>query len=105
MTDLEDRFRTLDRLDAPDLWPEAERRRPGTARAPSAVSVRRRGGGVGVAAVGIGLVVRAFSGGTPQRSPQPATTLPHGVIAFDHRAGPRWTPRGRSTSWSRMALA
>ena len=89
MTDLEGRFRTLDRLDAPDLWPEVERRRPGTVR------LRRRPSrfvaaavALAVAALGIGLLVRAFSGGTAQRSPQPATTLPHGAIAFVRRAGP-----------------
>ena len=65
MTDLEKEFRTLDRLDPPDLWPEAERRQPGTARPP-----RRRSRVVAaavalvVASAGIGLAVRTFIGRT-----------------------------------------
>jgi len=88
MTDLKEHFRTLDRLEAPDLWPEAERRQPGTVRlhrSPSrfvAAAVA-----FAVAAVGIGLVVRAF-GGTHEKNPQPAISVPHGAIALVRVAGP-----------------
>jgi TolB protein len=83
MTDLREEFRTLDQLDAPDLWPEAERRRPGTAR-PHRRPSRFLAAAVAlvVAAVGIGLAVRAFSGGSAGRTPQPAISVPGGVIAF-----------------------
>jgi TolB protein len=90
MTDLKDEFRALDRLDAPDLWPEAERRQPGTAR-PHRRPSRFLTAAVAlvVATVGIGLAVRAFSGGPPQRTPQPATSVPRGTIAFVRVAGDR----------------
>jgi Tol biopolymer transport system component len=89
MTDLKEEFRTLDRLDAPDLWPEAERRQPGTAR-PHRGPPRFLAAAVAlvVATVGIGLAVRAFRGGSAQRTPQPATSVLRGVIAFDRVAGP-----------------
>ena len=88
MTDLEKEFRTLDRLDAPDLWPEAESRQPGTARPPRRPS-RAVAAAVAlvVAAVGIGLAVRAFIGGSAQRTPQPAASVPAGAIAFVGVAG------------------
>jgi len=83
MTNLEREFRTLDRLDAPDLWPEAESRQPGTARPPRRPSrVVAAAVALVVAAVGIGLAVRAFIGGSAQRAPQPATSVPAGAIAF-----------------------
>jgi TolB protein len=40
-----------------------------------------------VAAVGTGLAVRAFIGGSAQRTPQPATSVPAGAIAFVGVAG------------------
>jgi hypothetical protein len=88
MTDLREQFRTLDRLDAPDLWPEAERRQPGTAR-PHRRQSRLLAAAVAlvVAAVGIGLAVRAFTGGSAQRNPEPATSVPRGAIAFVRVAG------------------
>jgi len=88
MTDLKEEFRTLDRLDAPDLWPEAEHRRPGTIR-PHRRPSRFVAAAVAlvVAAVGIGLVVRAFRG-TAGRNPQPAISVPSGAIAFVRVAGP-----------------
>jgi Tol biopolymer transport system component len=88
MTDLEREFRTLDRLDPPDLWPEAESRQPGTALPP-----RRRSRVVAaavalvVASAGVGLAVRAFIAGSAQRTPQPATSVPRGAIAFVRVAG------------------
>jgi len=83
MNDLKEEFRTLDRLDAPDLWREAERRRPGTAR-PHRRPSRFLAAAVAlvVAAVGIGLAVRAFTGGSTRRTPQSATSVPRGAIAF-----------------------
>ncbi len=88
MTELKDQFRTLDRLEAPDLWPEAERRQPGTLRLHRSPSrFVAAAAAFAVAAVGIGLVVRAF-GGTAGKNPQPATSVPHGAIAFVRVAGP-----------------
>jgi hypothetical protein len=76
MTDLRELFRTLDRLDAPDLWPEAERRRPGTVR------VHRRPSRFIAAAVAFALaipatvlLVRAFGGSTAGRSPSPRSSV------------------------------
>jgi hypothetical protein len=76
MTDLRELFRTLDRLDAPDLWPEAQRRRPGTVR------LHRRPSQFIAAAVAFALaipatvlVVRAFGGGTAGRSPSPRSSV------------------------------
>ncbi|MGH2650262.1 MAG: hypothetical protein ACRDHS_13490 [Actinomycetota bacterium] len=88
MADLEKEFRTLDQLDAPDLWPEAERRQPGTARQHGGPS-RFVAAAVAlvVAAVGIGLAVRTFIGGSAQRSPQPVMSVPRGAIAFVRVAG------------------
>ncbi|HEX9377261.1 MAG TPA: hypothetical protein VGB19_13620 [Actinomycetota bacterium] len=88
MSDLKERFDVLDRLEPPDIWPEAERRHPGTTRIP-----RRPGRGLAamlafaVAAAGIAVAVRAFTGTTP-RPPSPplsTTTKSNGSIYF--RAG------------------
>jgi Tol biopolymer transport system component len=88
MTDLREQFRTLDRLDAPDLWPEAERRQPGTVR-PHRRPSRLLAAALAlvVATLGIGLAVRAFTGGSAQRTPEPATSVPRGAIAFVRVAG------------------
>jgi hypothetical protein len=88
MTDLKEEFRALDRLDAPNMWPEAERRRPGTAR-PHPRPSRFLAAAVAlvVATVGIGLAIRAFVGGSPQRTPQPVTAVSGGSIAFVRVAG------------------
>jgi N-acetylneuraminic acid mutarotase len=72
MTNLEDEFRTFDRLDAPDLWPDVERRRSGSIQAhhrPSRLIAAVLA--FTVAAVGVGIVIRAFGGGTAI-SPSPA---------------------------------
>jgi Tol biopolymer transport system component len=89
MADLRELFRTLDRLDAPDLWPEAQRRRPGTVR------FHRRPSRFIAAAVAFALaipatvlVVRAFGGSTARRNPKSAISVPHGAIAFVRSTGP-----------------
>jgi hypothetical protein len=65
MTDLEDRFRTLDHLPAPDLWGEAERRQPGAAPPPRRASrLAAAAIAIAVGVLGIGLVVRAFAFGS-----------------------------------------
>jgi Tol biopolymer transport system component len=91
MTDLEEHFRTLDRLGAPDLWSEAERRQPGI-RPPV-----RRGHRLVVAAVafavgsaGVGLVIWAFGGSSPRPSPRPAALPESGRIAFASFANGHW---------------
>jgi Tol biopolymer transport system component len=88
ITDLKEEFRALDGLDAPNLWPEAERRQPGTAR-PHRRPSRFLAAAVAlvVAAVGIGLAIRAFVGGSAQRTQQPANAVPSGTIAFVRVAG------------------
>jgi Tol biopolymer transport system component len=40
-----------------------------------------------VATLGIGLAIRAFTGGSAQRTPKPATSVPRGAIAFVRVAG------------------
>lgn len=83
MIDLKEEFRALDQLDAPDLWPEAERRRPGM-RPPS--RQRHRIGAAAlafaVAAAGIGFAVWAFGGAPRARQPKPAATVENGLIAY-----------------------
>jgi hypothetical protein len=88
MTRLEEQFRTLDRLEAPDLWLEAERRRPGTLGLhPRPSRFIAAAVALALAAICIGLVVRAF-GGTAGKNPQPAISVPSGAIAFVRVAGP-----------------
>lgn len=88
MTDLREHFRTLDRLEAPDLWPEAERRQRGTVRPHRRPSpLLAAAVALVVATLGIGLAVRAFTSGSAQRIPKPATSVPRGAIAFVRVAG------------------
>jgi hypothetical protein len=87
MADLGEQFRTLDRLEAPDLWPEAERRSPGSRPGP-----RQRHPFVAavlaftVAAAGIGFAIWAFRGRSDEPKPRPAATVENGQIAFVRRA-------------------
>ena len=86
MSDVKDRFRTLDRIPTPDLWRDIERREPADlSLGPS----WRRVGVVAlallVAAAGIGLAGWAFLGGKePRRAIRPAPIAPkaNGQIAF-----------------------
>lgn len=87
MTDLEEHFRTLDRLDVPDIWPEAERRSPGTRPGPR--HPHRLAAAVlafTVAAAGIGFAIWAFQGRSELPKPRPAATVGNGQIAFVSRA-------------------
>ncbi|HSL15901.1 MAG TPA: LpqB family beta-propeller domain-containing protein [Actinomycetota bacterium] len=91
MTDLEEQFRTLDRLDAPDLWPEAQKRQPGTRaptrpRHPLAAAVLA----FTVAAAGVGLAIWAFRGPPPAPKPRPAATPGSERIAFAAYFNGRW---------------
>jgi hypothetical protein len=88
MPDLEDRFRSLARTAAPDLWPAAQRREPSPAptrgagrRLPIAVTA------LVLAIAGFAVSVRAFTAGTsaPPNSPPPTDTIANGPIYF--RAG------------------
>jgi Tol biopolymer transport system component len=99
MSDLRERFRVLDRLDTPDVWEEAARRRPGTRR----VSPGPRRGltltvAVVVALAGIAVALRAFDtdhgrNRTPvQEQTPPATAKANGPIYFRIGGGdgPSW---------------
>jgi len=84
MTDLNERFRTLDRLAPPDLWDDAERRRPGT----RLLGSRRHrlitaAVALVVAAAGIGLAATTFDG-SRQRDTSDVVGFPleNGVIAY-----------------------
>jgi DNA-binding beta-propeller fold protein YncE len=77
MADIIDRFRSLDQIDSPDLWGDAERRSPRSSLPPRKSSERVVAVVVAfaVAAVAIAFAVRALSGGTTSRpADQPATT-------------------------------
>jgi dipeptidyl aminopeptidase/acylaminoacyl peptidase len=84
MTDLNERFRTLDRLAPPDLWDDAERRRPGT----RLLGSRRHrlitaAVALVVAAAGIGLAARTFVGSRQRdTSGVVGSPLENGVIAY-----------------------
>jgi TolB protein len=83
MADLKEQFQTLDRLDAPDLWSEAQRRQPGTVRLHSQPSrFVAAAVALAVAVLGVGLAVRAFNSGTARQNPQPANPAPSEAIAF-----------------------
>jgi len=84
VTDLNERFQTLDRMAPPDLWDEAERRRPGIR--PSA-SHRYRlitaAVALVVAAAGVGLAARTFGGSRPRdMSNVVGSPFENGAIAY-----------------------
>jgi Tol biopolymer transport system component len=84
MTDLNERFRTLDRLAPPDLWDEAERRRPGIRLwGPKRQRLITAGVALVVAAAGIGLAAGTF-GGSRQRdaTDMVGSPLENGAIAY-----------------------
>ncbi len=86
MADLEERFRSLARTPAPNLWPDARIREP--RRTPVAPPPGRRWvAGVvafAVAVAGIAVAFRAFSGERPSSlgSPVPITPKANGKIVF-----------------------
>ena len=85
MTDLDERLKLLDRIEAPDLWTDVRSREPHRAASPEG-----RGrvvvvlAAAVVAAAGIALLTRAFLGGTPKPSSPPfhPAARANGAIAF-----------------------
>ncbi len=78
MSDLKQRFGSLDALDAPDLWTEAELRSSGSVTSPPERPGRRWlsvAVAFAVAAAGIGFAARAFLGGH-QRKPATESPVP-----------------------------
>jgi Tol biopolymer transport system component len=92
MTDLQERFRELDRLDAPEMWPEVIHRgpRPSTDHP---VSRRRRMGvavvALSVAFAGLSLAVEAFHGGSPPVV-APTGSVSNGKIAYSRLSDGRY---------------
>lgn len=84
MRDLKQRFGSLDALDAPDLWTEAELRSPGSVTSPPERPGRRWlavAVAFAVAAAGVGFAVWAFR--EPSSRPTPAApTVENGLLAF-----------------------
>ena len=90
MSDLKTRFRTLDRLEMPNIWDEVQRREPRPEMVVAPRPIRRlaiAAIALLVAAAGVALAVRALGG---NRGPTPATPSPtigpfatqNGLIAF-----------------------
>lgn len=81
MADLDERFRSLARTRAPDLWPEAECRLVGPIPAEPRPGGRWLAAAVAfaVAAAGLAVVAVAFRDGDRQ---SPTATSPNGVIAY-----------------------
>lgn len=81
MTDLEERFRSLTRTPAPDLWPEIDRRE---ATGPTGPTFSRRllVGAVAfaISMAGVGVAVWALR--PDERAAQPVGTVSNGAIAF-----------------------
>jgi hypothetical protein len=90
MTDLEEQFQTLDRLDAPDLWPEAKRRQPGTNPPVRRHRLATAVLALAVGVAGVGLVIWAFAGSSPSPGPRPAAQAESGRIAFASFASGHW---------------
>lgn len=86
MSDPKQRFRSLDRIPAPDLWRDISRREPAEIKlGPSWRRIAVAGLALLVAATGIGLATWAFVGnGNQQRTvrPAPITRKSNGKIAF-----------------------
>lgn len=86
MPDLEERFRSLARTPAPDLWDEIDEREP---RHPLGPAAGRRivtaAVALFVAIAGIGLAAWAFR--ADQREPRPGTDVINGAIAFTSGVG------------------
>ncbi len=87
MADLDDRFRSLDDVRAPDVWDDAATRTPGRAAAPD----RRRhvGGAVSVGALVVfvavaALLARNLIGNEPEPPPNPAGTSPQPSVLAPH---------------------
>ncbi|HEU4356175.1 MAG TPA: hypothetical protein VFT27_11355, partial [Actinomycetota bacterium] len=87
MADLEERFRSLGRTSAPDLWPDASTRRPGPPPQPPAG--RRIVAGV----VALALAAAATFGAAiafRHSAPRPAEPVGNGRIAFSGLDGTTW---------------
>jgi TolB protein len=90
MTDIRERFRVFDRIEPPDLWPEAERRAPAEESSLGPRTARRLGIGLlalALAAAGFALAVRAIGS---RGGREPATTSTNGRIAFVGFDGTTW---------------
>ena len=87
MADLEERFRSLSRTRAPDLWPDASTRRPGPLPPPpTARRVVTAVVALAIAAAAIFGTAIVFLGGTPP----PAAPMTTGRIAFSGYDGTTW---------------
>ncbi len=90
MGDLEQRFRDLDRLDPPEVWPEVVRRGP---RPPTDASPSRLGRvgitvlALAIAAASLTFAIRAFRADTPTPL---GPTISNGKIAFAQLIDTRW---------------
>jgi dipeptidyl aminopeptidase/acylaminoacyl peptidase len=82
MSDLKEQFRTLDQLDAPDLWPEAQRRQPGTKPLAPRHRLATAALALALAVAGVGLVIWAFAGSSQGPTPRPAAQAESGRIAY-----------------------
>jgi WD40 repeat protein len=92
MTDLHERFRELDRLDAPDVWAAVERRGPARPIDPGPSPLRRVGIillAFVIAAAGIAFAAQAFRS-DHRRPVQVAPTVSNGKIAFAQLSDSRW---------------
>jgi hypothetical protein len=91
MTDLDERFRALDRLSPPDLWTDIERREPRAMPGPPGV---RRALAVAaalvVAAAGVTVAALAFLGGEPRSLKPGESELPAVRTTVDASVRVRW---------------
>jgi Tol biopolymer transport system component len=86
VSDLKERFQSLDRIPAPDLWRDISRREPGDLKlGTSWRRVAMAALALAVAAAGIGVATWAFVGGRDSRRvlrPDPFAPKANGMIAF-----------------------